>query len=620
MLGAGGGGRGLGLGGFLRGGRESEAQSLRISDRRILAWFYRSLIPHWAKVSLAIVSMLGGTAAGLAFPIVLKRIFDKVIIGGQGDLLLGLSLQFLVLMVLAHGLGAVRTNVMHLLGLRLAYHLRMGCFRHLMNLDLSYFQRQRSGDIMSRISNDVGAIEEMVVHGTDDIISNSLFIVGLVGVLLWLDWGMALVALGPIPIYVTCLWVFAHFIRPIFNRIREELGEINAKLQERLAGIQVIKAFAREESETEYFDESCREYWRMSAKSVWMWSTFFPAMTVITSCGLVLLVWYGGRRAAEGSAPVSPGTVVAFLVYMQQFYRPIGMLARVQNTINRCLASMARIFELLDEEPLVKEKEGAVGLGRVEGRVTIEQVSFRYETGEMVLQDVSITAEPGETVAIVGRSGAGKTSLINLIARFYDPIAGRILVDGHDLRDVTLRSLRRNMAMVLQETFLFNTTVRENILYSNPEATEDAVVRAAIGAHAHEFIQSLESGYDTIIGERGVRLSGGERQRIAIARAFLADPRILILDEATSMVDTEAEQIIQQALRNLMRGRTTFVIAHRLSTVRNADKIVVIDDGQVVEQDRHQALMRKGGLYADMVTRQFSLDADDGVWDERMLT
>jgi ABC-type multidrug transport system fused ATPase/permease subunit len=594
VLGAGG-GRGFGARGLLRGGDEEGPPPLKITNRRMLGWFYRNLLPHAHKVSVAVAAMIVGTAAGLYVPIVLRDIFDKVIIGGNKELLLGLAGRFLLLTLLAQILGAVRTNVMHLLGLRFSYNVRMQCYRHLMTLGLSYFHRERAGDIMSRVSNDVGAIEEMVVHGTDDIITNTLHIAGAVGFLFWLDWKMALVALAPIPLFASCLWVLARFIRPVFNQIRKELGEINARLQERLAGIHVIKAFAREERESDYFDETSRAYWRMSAKSIWIWSTFFPALSLITSCGLVLLVWYGARRAAGDTATVSAGTIVAFLSYMQQFYRPVGMLARVQNTINRCLASIARVFELLDEEPEVKDKEDAIELEQVEGRVEVENVTFRYQTGEIVLQNVSVSADPGETVAIVGRSGAGKTSLVNLIPRFYDPIEGRVLV--------------------LQETFLFNTTVKENILYGRPDATDEEVVAAAVAAHAHGFIEGMEEGYETIIGERGVRLSGGEKQRIAVARAFLADPKILILDEATSMVDTEAEQIIQRALHDLMQGRTTFIIAHRLSTVRAADKIVVIDDGQVVEQDSHRALMQKGGLYADMVARQVLVEEDWGLSD-----
>jgi ABC-type multidrug transport system fused ATPase/permease subunit len=585
---------------------------LKITNRRMLAWFYRNLAPHWPKVTLGVAAMFGGTAAGLYVPLILKKIFDQVIELKDTGPLLGLIVQFLVFTILTQVFNAARTNVMHLLGQRFVYEVRMQCYRHLMTLSLNYFERQRSGDIMSRISNDVDAVEHMVVHGSDDIISNSLHILGAVGILFYLDWRMALVALAPLPIFISCIWVFAHVIRPLFEGIRRELGEINAKLQERLGGIRVIKAFAREEAEVEFFDESSHAYWRMNAKSIWMWSTFFPALSLITSCGLVVMIWYGARLSATGSAAVTAGTLVAFMAYLRDFYRPIGQLAQVQNVINRSLASIARLFELLDEKPTVCDKPGAIELGHIEGRVEIDRVSFSYQNGQQVLSEISTVAEPGETIAIVGRSGAGKTSLVNLIARFYDPTAGCVRVDGHDLRDVAQSSLRRNIGMVLQETFLFNSTAKENILYARPDATDAQVIDAARRAHAHDFIEKLDDGYETIVGERGVRLSGGEKQRIAIARALLADPRILILDEATSMVDTEAEQIIQAALEELMKGRTTFIIAHRLSTVRNADKICVIEGGQIVEQDRHKTLMAKGGLYANMVNRQFQITED---WD-----
>ncbi len=585
---------------------------LGVTNRRMLSWFYRNLSPHWHKIIFGVAAMIIGSAAALYIPIVLKNIIDEVIVKRNPAPLFDLSAKFLALTVIAQVFSAMRTNVMHLLGQRFVYTVRMQCYQHLMKLGLDYFHRQRSGDIISRVSNDVDSVEHMVVHGTDDIISNVIHLVGAVGFLFYLNWKLAIVALAPVPIYIISLWIFSHYIRPVFRQIREELGNINAKLQERLAGIHVVKAFAREEPEIEYFDESNRAYWRMSAKSIWMWSTFFPALSLLTSCGLVVLVWFAARQAVSGSTMVSAGVLVAFMSYMQQFYRPVGALADIQNTVNRCLASIARIFQLMDEEPSVKDKENAIELARVEGRVDVEKVSFKYETGEMVLHDVSVSAAPGETVAIVGRSGAGKTSLVNLIPRFYDPCEGRIKVDGHDVRDVTQLSLRRNIGMVLQDTFLFNATVKENIRYARPDATDEELIEAAKGAHAHEFITNLEQGYDTIIGERGVRLSGGEKQRIAIARAILADPRILILDEATSNIDTESEQIIQKALVDLMKGRTTFIIAHRLSTVRNADKIVVIDNGHVVEQDHHQALMESGGLYAEMVTRQFQLTDE---WD-----
>jgi ABC-type multidrug transport system fused ATPase/permease subunit len=602
-----GGGRGGGGGRFLTG--EGPAP-IKISDRRMLGWFYQNLAPHWYKVLVGVLAMLGGTAAGLLIPQVLRKIFDDVIVVKNHEPLLSLTLMFLFYTVLTQLLNALRTNVMHLLGQRFVYTVRANCYKHLMGLGLNYFQRERSGDIMSRVSNDVGAVEHMVVHGTDDIISNVMHVVGATAFLFWMDWQMALVALAPLPIYVVALYFFAKRVRPVFTRIRKELGDINAKLQERLGGIQVVKAFAREDPEIEYFDESNRAYWRMSAKSIWMWSTFFPALSMITSLGLVALIWFGAGRAATSAETMSTGTVVAFLMYMQRFYQPISSLAQVQNTINRSLASITRIFELLDEKPAVKDKPGAIELGRVEGRVEVENLSFRYDTGGPVLNDVNVVAQPGQRVAIVGRSGAGKSTLISLVARFYDPVAGRILVDGHDLRDVTQQSLRRNIGMVLQETFLFNASARENILYARPEASMEEVLAAAKGAYAHDFIMKLPEQYESVIGERGVRLSGGEKQRIAIARAFLADPRILVLDEATSMVDTEAEQVIQRALNDLMRGRTTFIIAHRLSTVRQADKILVIEAGRVVEQGAHDELMARNSLYKEMVTRQFYLNEE----------
>lgn len=595
-------------------GREGEGPPpLSITDKRMLGWFYTNLGPHWHKILLGVLTMTGSTWAGLYQPKLLRDIFDKVIGHGQTNLLYPLAAALMMWTILGGVLGAARMTVMHLLGQRFMYTLRMQCYRHMMGLDIAYFENQRTGDIMSRISNDVGTVEDMVVHGTDNLISNTLRIVGVVAFMFWMNWRMALVALVPLPVFLISMIVFGRVIRPVFRRIREELGDINVKLQERISGIQVIKAFAREDAETEFFDVSAKEYWKVNARSIWMWSTFFPAVGLITSAGSVVMTWYGARLATGGNGMATAGDVVAFLLYLQQFYQPIGTLVQTYNTMNRALASMARIFELLDEKPEVAEKEDAVELEQVEGRVDIDHVSFRYTTGEVVLHDVSVSAAPGETVAIVGRSGAGKTTLVNLIPRFYDPFEGRVLVDGHDVREVTKQSLRHNLAMVLQETFLFNATIRENILYARPDATEEELVEAAKAAYAHDFIVELEKGYDTVCGERGVRLSGGQKQRLSIARALLANPRILILDEATSLVDTEAEQIIQKALANLMQGRTTFVIAHRLSTIRKADKIVVIDDGQVVEQDRHEVLIEKQGLYAEMYNRQFQFEEEWGI-------
>jgi len=373
----------------------------------------------------------------------------------------------------------------------------------------------------------------------------------------------------------------------------------------------VVKAFNREQHEYERFEGDSTEYYQASIKGIWLWSTFFPAMGFMTTLGLIGVIYFGARMTVYGEA--SPGQIVAFLAYMQHFYNPIRSLVRVHNVFNRALASLARIFQLLDEQPEIEARPDAPDLPRATGHVEIDGVSFRYQTGEMVLEDVSVTAEPGETVAIVGRSGAGKTSLVNLIPRFYDPLRGRVLIDGADIRDVTLDSLRSQIGIVLQDTFLFNDTVRNNIRYGRLDATDEEIEDAARRAYADEFIQELPEKYETLIGERGVKLSGGQKQRLAIARALLADPRILILDEATSLVDTEAEQLIQRALEELRHNRTTFVIAHRLSTVRDADKIIVIAGGQIVEEDSHEQLMARNGVYAEMYNRQFRLE---DVWHE----
>ncbi len=604
--------RSFGMGrGFGHGDSARDAHRLKITDRRMLRWFFVKLGPHWYKIAAGLALMILSTAASLSSPLIIRSIADDVIVARNADPLPRLCLLLALVMIGSQLFSALRTLVMHFLGQRFVHEVRMDCYRHMMGLGLDYFERQSSGDIMSRISNDVGAVEDMVVHGTDSIVTNVFHIIGAVGVLFVMNWHMGLIALAPLPLFLLGMWTFTKFIRPIFHKIRTELGTINSKLQERISGIRVVKSFACEEPEIATFEMSSRAYWKANNKSTLMFSTVFPLLHLITSVGLIYLVYRCGVEGVKGAMTV--GTFYLFHRYMQRFYRPIGSLARVQNMFNRALASMARIFELFDETSSVPDSEDALELNRVQGKVELKNVSFKYETGDTVLKNVSVTARPGQTVAIVGRSGAGKTSLVNLIPRFYDPYKGGVYIDGHDLKTVSQKSLRKNIAMVLQETFLFNTTIKENILYAKPDASDMNVEQAARSAHAHEFVEKLPDKYDTVIGERGVKLSGGEKQRISIARAFLADPRVLILDEATSMIDTEAEQAIQTALDTLMEGRTVFIIAHRLSTVRKADRIVVIDAGEVVEHADHDELMKRNGLYREMVTRQLRVDAE---WDD----
>ena len=600
------------------GGKPGEdVPPLRLSDRRMLAWFYKELGPFWLRIALGTVATLAASAGSLIGPWILRPLVDQVITGRHLELLT----HYMVILLLAYGgqqlFGALRMNIMHILGQRFVFNLRLETYRHLQGLSLAYYDDHPTGDIMSRLSNDVNAVEDMVEHGADEVISNLVLCVGVVFLLFKAFWTAPLVVfagLWPLPAFVAGIIIFSKFVRPIYRHIREDLGDINNELQESIAGIRVVKAFGRENYELERFRNHSWAYFRQNVRGIWMWSTFFPVLGLITSAGTITCLWYGAAGHTAAGAPLlTAGGVALLMGYLGQFYGPIGGLVRVYDIFNRALAALARIFQILDEKPEVQDAPAAVDLTEVRGAVDLENVSFRYKTGELVLKDLTVHADPGETIALVGRSGAGKTSLVNLLPRFYDPIEGRVLVDGRDVRTVTQASLRRHMALVLQETFLFDGTVRENLAYGRLDATDEQIHAAALAAHAEEFILELPDKYDTRIGERGVKLSGGQRQRLAIARALLADPAVLILDEATSLVDTEAEQKIQAALDNLRHGRTVFVIAHRLSTVRNANKILVLEGGEIVEEDTHAALMARNGLYAEMYQRQFQL----GMWEDQ---
>lgn len=598
------------IGGIHREADPNAPRPLKITDKRMLSWFARTIGPRWPILLISLLAMIAGAFIDMAQPLLVRYLIDQGFIKHSVPAISWAMLMLLLAFLASALANALRMNLMHVLGQRLVFETRVMTYQHLLRLSLSFFHRHKTGDIMSRLSNDVNAVEDMVVHGTDEVISDGLRVIFSIGAMLfYLNWKLTLMALAPLPIFVASIYIFSRYVRPIYQRIREELGEINAQLEERIAGILVVKAFAREKHEFANFEEASRRYYDISVRGIRLWTSFFPAMNFITSTGMLLVMWRGGLMMSAGEN-VTVGTIMAFVGYLQQFYWRFGGLIRVYDMYNRALAALARIFQVLEEVPEVQDKPDAIELKDIQGRVDIEHVTFRYPTGDIVLKDVSVSAQPGETVAIVGRSGAGKTSLVNLIPRFYDPLEGSVKIDGIDVRDVTQESLRSHIGIVLQETFLFNGTVMENVRYGRLDATDEEVKAACVAAYADEFIQDLPEKYETQIGERGVKLSGGQKQRLAIARALLANPKILILDEATSLVDTEAEQMIQKALENLMKGRTTFVIAHRLSTVRKADKIVVIDEGTIVEEADHETLMKRQGLYAEMYERQFRVAED----------
>jgi ABC-type multidrug transport system fused ATPase/permease subunit len=509
---------------------------------------------------------------------------------------------------LQQGINATDMFIRHVLGEKFIYDLRVRLYGYLQQLSLSFFERTSTGELMSRVTNDVNALESFVTHGSALAAVDLLRLVGGAAVLFVLDARLALLVLLPVPILAVSLRLFNTRIRPVYRNVRARLGDINARLQDSLSGIRVIQSFVQEERELERFSTESENYYQARVEGIRYWATFFPVMRFVAAMGTVIVLGAGSVMVVNDDLTL--GTLIAFLSYIVSFYEPINRLTDIDNVFQEAIAAGERIFELLDETSDIHDSPDAIELPPIEGEVVFDDVHFRYGTGDKVLREVTFVMNPGEVVALVGPSGAGKTSIANLLCRFYDPIHGQITIDGHDLRHVELASLRSQVAVVLQDTFLFNSTVRDNLLYGKPNASDEELVTAAQAAYAHEFIESLPDGYETDIGERGVRLSGGQKQRLSLARAILADPKVLILDEATSSVDAEAEYLIQQALEAVLEGRTALVIAHRLSTIRNADKIIALEEGRIVEIGDHHELMDRGGLYSQLYQRQLELTAE----------
>lgn len=562
---------------------------------------------YWRWVVVSIVCLLFLTILNLLPPLFQREIIDEVVGNRLLDRLPMLILGLVGVYALTRLLNFGEQYLRHVLGERFILDFRVLLYDYLQRLSISFFEDQQTGEIMSRITNDVNALEDFVTHSVGFLIVDLLRLVGTAIILLVLDWQLALLTLLPVPVLAVAMRLFNTRVRPIYRQIRDRLGDINAELQDNISGIRVIQAFGQERHELDRFTQRSTRYYEERVKGIRHWATFFPAMRFVASMGMAIVLGFGAYRVFSGALTL--GGLVAFISYVASFYEPIHRLVQTDNIVQQAIAAGERVFELLDTAPEIEDAPDAAELPAIQGAVVFEGVSFRYGTGEEVLRDVSFQMRPGQVVALVGPSGAGKTSIANLIPRFYDPVSGRVTVEGHDVREVKLASLRRQVAVVLQDTFLFNGTVRDNVIYGKPDASEDEMIAAAKAAYAHEFIMNLPQGYETEIGERGVKLSGGQKQRLALARAILTDPRILILDEATSSVDAEAEYLIQQALKKVLEGRTALVIAHRLSTIRHADKIIALEDGRIVEVGDHRELLARGGLYSQMYRRQYDLVA-----------
>lgn len=491
------------------------------------------------------------------------------------------------------------------LGQRLIYDMRNQLYDHIQQFPLSYFENNKTGEIMSRLMNDVNSLEQAIVGPVITFITDMFKFGWILYFCMKLDWQLTSVALFVCPFISLCTYNFGKRIRKVFRSLRDKTAELNALIQDNISGIKVIAGFAKEAEEMERFRNKNYDNYNLYVRILKLVSTLRPIVDLITETGAVIVICFGGYKVLQGQ--LSAGTFVIFFPYLQMMYSPITGLTRFYNQVQRAIASTERIFEILDTPSELKDAPNAIDLPPVRGIVEFRHVHFRYNQDMDVLTDISISACPGQMIALVGPSGSGKTTLTKLIPRFYDPTKGEILIDGYNIKDVKLHSLRRQMAMVLQEPFLFNDTVKANIAYARFDALNNEIEEAACAANAHDFIMELPLRYDSVIGERGVKLSGGQKQRIAIARAILANPRILILDEATSSVDTETEQLIQNAIYRLVKHRTTFVIAHRLSTILHADLIVVMDHGRIAETGLHHELLANGGLYKKLFEMQFMI-------------
>lgn len=488
-------------------------------------------------------------------------------------------------------------------------NMREEVFRHMHRLSLGYYAKNESGDLMSRITNDMDTLQQVMNFALLQVLGGVLLIVWILYKMLTLNLVYALISMAVVPVMIWATLWFSGQARKAFRKTREEIGNVNANLQESISGVREVQAFAREEANIENFRQSNAANRDANIRAVAYTAALAPTLEALGYVAIAIVVGVGGvyllRGQALGSDLVSLGLIVTFLGYVQRFNQPIQQVSVLWTNIQSAIAGAERIFGLLDEEPGIVEAPKPVEMGQIQGRVEFRDVALEYNPGEPVLRGVNLTAEPGQTVAIVGPTGAGKTTIINLIPRFYDTKSGAVLIDGVNVRDVSLDSLRRQIGIVLQDTFLFSDTVMNNIRYGRPEASDEEVIAAAQLAHADDFIRSLSEGYETVLGERGGGLSQGQRQLLAIARAALANPRILILDEATSSVDTRTERQIQAALEELLEGRTSFVIAHRLSTIRNADQVLVLKDGVIAERGTHEELLDLRGAYYDLYMSQF---------------
>lgn len=589
--------------GHTSGGIDEDAVD-RVYDHQVVSRLFHYLRPYKRLILVTTLTMLLYSGSVVAIPWLIKWGIDTFIATRDLSGLNTIALAFAIVIVVGYITQYIHLVTLARVGQGVLYGLRTDLFNHIQRLSLSFFDRNEVGRVMSRVQNDVQQLQEflsIVVLSLGD----TLILIGIVVAMMVMNAKLAIITLTVIPLLFVIMVVWQRYARPSFLRVRRAMAMVNAGLQENISGVRVVQSFNREDVNSRSFDSVNDEHLRANLRASRLSAALLPTVDLLTALSLAFVVVFGGSMVLNGTLAV--GALVAFALYIQRFFDPVRNLTMQYTELQRAMTSGARIFEMMDVQPEVRDRAGAIDLPPIRGEVRFERVGFHYATGIPVLRDVTLHVQAGQTVALVGHTGAGKTTLVSLLARFYDVTEGRITVDGYDIRDVTRTSLGQQMSMVLQEPFLFSGTVMENLRYNHPRATEEDVARAAQAVGAHDFIMRLKQGYETVLQERGANLSVGQRQLLSFARALAADPRILILDEATANVDSYTENLIHQALSNLLENRTALVIAHRLSTIRSADLIVVFDQGQVVEMGTHRELLQKAGHYAELYHSSISV-------------
>ncbi len=567
--------------------------------------------PYMTRLLAALFCMLISSACNVAPPWLLKNVVDDVLIKGDLKTLNLLSLGLVVLFVFKGVAGYGHQYLMTWVGQRVIMDLRLRLYNHMQRLSFRYFSGKRVGELLSRVTNDVNVLQDVTTNVVVNLIVQTVTFLGILGFLIYLNWQLTLVTFGVLPAAILAIQVASKRLRRVGHDIQEQLARLSAIAEEALSAIRIVRAFATEDEEFERFRQQNRANFKALMRGTQIHAALSGVVEVILIIALAVILWLGGRAVIGGG--LTPGGLIAFLGYLILLVQPIRILSKVVSQLQKGLAAADRVFEVIDMDAEIESPRDPVVLDEVKGRIRFNQVCFAYEKGQPVLSGIDLEILPGETLALVGSTGAGKSTLADMVPRFYDPLSGRVEVDGHDLRRLDLKTLRRRIGIVPQDPVLLSGTLAYNIAYGYPQATQEQIERAARVAGIHEHIVSLPKGYDTMVGQRGLTLSGGQRQRVAIARALIKDPIILIMDEATSSLDVEVEKQVQEAMNKASVGRTSLVIAHRLSTIRNADRIAVLEKGRVVELGSHEDLLALGGAYSRLYGMQFRRDDDEMV-------